>query len=118
MPTYQLSAYVYLNSCDECYQKIVIINEMPIGPLKSLIKTIPNKKLSPFQSHSNCCPIPPCIFGILHPQDHSKLICMKDIADLFSFLITNGYTIQYELTKIMQQSSEKIDKLICYISKN
>ena len=41
---------------------------------------------------------------------------MNEIADLFSFLTTNGYTIDTEITKMMMQGTEKIDKLICFIS--
>ena len=49
MPTYQLQSYVYLDSYNECYKKIIIINTMPIGPLQNLIKTLQNKKVSPFK---------------------------------------------------------------------
>ena len=91
---------------------------MPIGPLQNLIKTLQNTKVSPFKSNSPCCPASVCIYAILDPQNPSNLLCMKNIANLFSFLTTNGYTIQYELTKIMQNSTEKINKLICFISKN
>ena len=116
MPTYQLSSYIYLDQLNECYKKIVIINQKPTGALQSLIKTIHSPKVSPFKATSACCPESYCIHAILNPLSTTELLCMEQIGDLFSFLITNSYTIQYELTKIMQQSTEKIDKLICYIS--
>jgi hypothetical protein len=115
MNTYQLSTHIYLDSIAECYKKIIIINQMPKGPLQSYIRTIQNKKLSPFQSNSNCCPEPACLFAILNPKT-GGLLCMNEIATLFSFIILKGYTIQYNLTKIMLKSTEKINKLICYIS--
>ena len=118
MATYQLSSYIYLDTYNECYKKIVIINQNPGNPLQTLVKRIPNRKPSAFKGNSNCCPVPSCIFAILNPMDTSTLLCVQDIANLFSFLSTNGYTIQHDLTKMMQDSTEKIDKLICYISKN
>ena len=114
--TYQLSAHIYLDSVDQCYKKIIVINTMPKGPLRPLIKTLHNKKLSPFKSNSNCCcSEPACLLAILNPQTHS-LLCMKDIATLFSFITSNGYTIDSQLTKIMLKTTEKLDKLICFIS--
>ena len=116
MPTYQLASSIYLDSQQECYKKIILINEKPTGPLLPLVKTIRNKQLSPFQTPTNCCPSPYCQLGILDPNNPTQLLCMDNIATLFSFLTTNGYTIEHELTKIMQLSTQKIDKLISYIS--
>jgi len=115
MPTYQLSSQVYLDSVDECYKKIIIINMMPTGPLHTLIRQIHNKKLSPFQSNQGCCAPSPCLFAIQHPQT-KNLLCMKDIAVLFSFLTSNKYKIEAQLTNIMLKSTEKLEKLICFIS--
>ncbi len=115
MPTYQLSSHVYLDSRDQCYKKIIVINMKPIGALQNLIRQVQNKKLSPFQQISPCCPAPPCLYAIKHPNT-GELLCMKDIAVLFSFLTSNGYTIESQLTNIMLKSTEKLDKLICFIS--
>ena len=52
----------------------------------------------------------------MHPTKSNELLCMNEIADLFSFLTTNGYTIDTEITKMMMQGTEKIDKLIGVIS--
>ena len=115
MPTYQLSTHVYLDSRDQCYKKIIIINIRPVGALQNLIRQIQNKKLSPFQQTSPCCPDPHCLYAIKHPNT-GELLCMKDIAVLFSFLASNNYTIESQLTNIMLKSTEKLDKLICFIS--
>jgi len=109
MPTYQLSTAIYLEN--EQYKKIIVINENPQGNLQTLVKNLPNKKNSPFQSNIPCST---CIHGILNPNNTSELLCFKDIAYLFTFLSTNGYTIQYDLTKILLKS--QINNLICYIS--
>jgi hypothetical protein len=116
MPTYQLRAVVYLDKQNECYKKIVIINQKPQGPLQSLVRSLHIPKPSPFKTPSNCCPSPYCHQAIMHPIKTKELLCMNEIADLFSYLTTNGYTIDTEITKIMLQGTEKIDKLICFIS--
>ena len=114
MPTYQINSITHLDKFEECYKKIIVINQKPIGPLANLIRTITKEKLSPFQTTTSCCPVAACTYAILNPNHTTQLLCSDNIADLFSFLLTNGYTIQYELTKIMQQSHTK--NLICYIT--
>ena len=47
------------------------------------------------------------------PNNKQDYLCEENICDLFSFLTTNGYTIETELTKIMK---DKNQKLICFIS--
>jgi hypothetical protein len=114
--TYQLSSVVYLDNKNECYKKIVIINQKPQGSLQSLVRSLHIPKPSPFKTPNNCCPSPYCHQVIMHPNKPNELLCMNEIADLFSFLIANGYTIDTEITKMMMQGTEKIDKLICFIS--
>lgn len=116
MPTYQLRAVVYLDKRNDCYKKIVIINQKPQGPLQTLVRSLHIPKPSPFTTYNNCCPSPYCHQAIMHPTKSNELLCMNEIADLFSFLTTNGYTIDTEITKMMMQGTEKIDKLICFIS--
>ena len=116
MPTYQLRAVVYLDKRNDCYKKIVIINQKPQGPLQTLVRSLHIPKPSPFTTYNNCSPSPYCHQAIMHPTKPKEFLCMNEIADLFSFLTTNGYTINTEITKMMMQGTEKIDKLICFIS--
>ena len=48
---------------------------------------------------------------------HSNL-CVNQINLLFNYLLSNGYSIDTSVTKIMQDSDVKIQNLICFISKN
>ena len=112
MPTYQLSAAIYLEN--ENYRKIIVINEKPQGDLQTLVKNLPNIKNSPFQSNIPCNP---CILGILNPNNTSELLCFTEIAYLFSFLSTHGYTVQYELTKILLESQISIISFVIFPSK-
>ena len=113
MPTFQLSEEVYLDKCNKCYKNIITINKIP-NDLSSIIKTIRREKLSPFDVKGNCECISPCLFAILNPENKRDLLCLDDIAELFCFLINNGYKIEDKITKIM---SKKQRKLICFISK-
>ena len=82
MPTYQLRAVVYLDNKNECYKKIVIINQKPQGPLQSLVNSLHIPKPSPFKTSNNCCPSPYCHQAIMHPIKTKELLCMSEIADL------------------------------------
>ena len=115
MPTFQLNKEVYLDKCNKCYKNIITINKMPNDPnLNSIIKIINREKLSPFDVKGNCECISSCLFAIVNPENKRDLLCLDDIADLFCFLINNGYKIEDKITKIM---SKKQRNLICFISK-
>lgn len=110
MPIFQLNEEIYLEN--KCYKKIITINKMPNEPkLMSIVKTIRREKLSPFDMKSNCECVSPCLFAILNPENKRDFLCIDDIADLFCFLINNGYKIEHKITKLMKKR-----KLICFIS--
>jgi hypothetical protein len=114
MPTFQLNTETYLDQCNKCYKNIIVINKMPeSSPLKTIVKMLRREKLSPFDVESNCVCRKPCLFAIMNPHNKSELLCMDDIAELFDFLITNGYTINDKITKFM---GKKNSNLICFIS--
>ena len=50
-------------------------------------------------------------------KKNSELLCVNDIALLFSYLNQNAYNINTDVTKIMLKSSVQIKNLICFISK-
>jgi len=111
---YQISSEAYLDKFNECYKNIVVISPKPNDPsLNSITRAISREKLSPFQEISPCCPLDRCIYAFVHPN-RCELLCVNDIAILFGFLTTNGYTINTDLTKIMQDSDVK--NLICFIT--
>jgi hypothetical protein len=118
MVLYTLSTQPFYDQIQQCYRKIVTINTEPAAPLKTLTKRIHPPKLSPFQQQSVCCPQPNCIYVILNPNNLHEYLCVNDIPNLFSYLVTNGYTIDTNITKMMNESEVKMDnKLLCFISK-
>ena len=52
-----------------------------------------------------------------HSSNKNEFLSLENIGDFFTILIENGYKIDTEITKMLQQSSEKINNLICFISK-
>jgi len=116
---YQLSAKVHLDQHNECYKKIIIVEPKPTtGALSSIIKVIGRTKLSPFDQPSPCCPQNNCLNVIVDPNNKRQLLCVKDIAVLFSYLLSNGYKIDTQVTKIMLKSDVRIPNLICFVSEN
>ncbi|RZD42436.1 MAG: hypothetical protein CXT73_03005 [Methanobacteriota archaeon] len=116
---YQISSEAYLDRFNECYKNIVVISPKPNDASLNLItRAITREKLSPFQEISPCCPLDRCIYAFVYPNNRCELLCVNDISILFGFLTTNGYTINTELTKVMQESDVKLKNLICFINKN
>lgn len=124
MPSYTLSAQPYLDQRNKCYKKIITINCRPSGPLMNHVKQISPPKLSPFKESSSCYPSTNCIFAITAMDCHANtsncnddLMAVDDIPNLFSFLSMNGYTIDSNLTNILQKSDIRLsNELLCFIS--
>ena len=88
---------------------------LPDGPLRYITQRKHMPKLSYFQTYGPCCTDNKCIWVIMNPNNTHEMLSIKDIPNLFTFLIQNNYTINTDVTKIMQKSSVKLDKLICFI---
>ena len=125
--TYTLFGTPFYDRYTQCYKKIIKINKMPTEntPLKTIVKQINNPILSPFQANSsfsscsNCCnsSYQSCMNVITKLNNPHELMCIEDIPELFSFLVSNNYTIDTSITKMMQQSNVKFNNdLICFIS--
>ena len=98
-----------LNSYSKTYQNIITLNTMPSGPLANMVTRQSPTKLSIFQEggiqSSNC------MFILLRypktgPQKYNQDCYMgaDDIPSLLSWLNTNGYTIETEITKMLYKS--------------
>lgn len=118
MPTYSLTVRPYLDQHNRCYKKIITINAMPSGALGQYVRRINAPKLSPFKDASPCCPSSGCLYALAGLGGcRTELMCVDDVPDLFGFLSTNGYTIDSDLTKMMQKSAVRLDNdLLCFIT--
>jgi hypothetical protein len=115
---YQITSEIYLDKINKCYKKIIIISPNPTDDiLKSIIKTIPREKLSPYDEIYPCCQANRCLNAFVNPNEKCELLCVDQISILFQYLLTNSFIINTDITKIMQDSDVKIPNLICFISK-
>jgi len=117
---YSLNIANYHDTYNKCYKKIITINNYPDGPLQQYVARITNKKLSPFQENTPCCPIKSCIYVLQNfspSNPRNNFLAIDDIPDLFHFLSTNNYTIHENLSKLMHDSATSFqDPLLCFIS--
>ena len=112
MTIYQLNHLTYLDKYNKCYMNVVSISQNPNDPsLNNIITTISKQKLSIFDYQSSCCETPSCLTIFKNPNTQ-KLLKSNEIDILFSELVNAGYTIEYEMTKLVKNK-----KIICFISK-
>jgi hypothetical protein len=127
---YSIVSVPYYDHHTQCYKKVIKLNKMPPtdSPLNQIIKNVGPIKLSPFQSDSTssgcntgcgcggntsqCCNV-----IITKINDKHELMCIDELPSLFQFLVTNGFTIDTSITKMMQNSNVKLSNdLICFFS--
>lgn len=113
MPIHRVTKLVYLDKFTKCYLNIFGITNPPINDvsLNMITKTISRNKLSPFETFSACDNTPSCLKVFIN--NNGDTLTEKEIDILFSQLIDAGFTIEYEMTKLIKDK-----KLVCFISKN
>ena len=120
---YMLSTLVHLDrrEYNYPYKNIVVINTMPNGPLSHHVRRIQNTPLSPFKSFNETGnQANKCILALtsLEFGKQFNLMDETEIPSLFSFLVSNGYTIDTSITKMMNNSQVKFtdNKILCFIT--
>lgn len=119
---YTLTTQPYYDYINQCYKNILVLNNEPVGPLKTIVKRLNPPKLSEFNyltSNNECCYERKCIYAIYDIEDKRRcnLMCIDNISNLFEFLVNNNYTIDTSITKMFQKSSVKFtNPFICFIS--
>lgn len=118
--TFTINSIPYLDEYNKCYKNIMTINEMPQGPLAKYVTRLKLPKLSPFQVEGPCSPIDKCALAITNISNMcggcGSLMTPNEIPDLISFLLSNGYQIENQLTNMMNQSIVKqTDKRLTFM---
>jgi len=115
--TISLFSQPYYDPCSQCYLNIVTMNLPPRGPLLALTRRIKIYPLSKFKEPGNCRRLQTCGLGLRslrfldgfagynNSYSCSDLMTLDEVPDLFSFLLSNGYSIDTRITKMMNQSS-------------
>lgn len=112
---FKLSKKVYLDSFSKCYKNIVIINGLPSNDFKNYTKFVSHQSLSPFNRFDCCAHEPTCQLAFVN-ESKTNFITVDEIDKVINIIISLGYKIDYNLTKIMLKN--KTDKhLLFYITK-
>jgi hypothetical protein len=127
---YSLVSVPYYDHHTQCYTKVIKLNKMPPAdsPLNQIIRNVGPIRLSPFQVDSafsacnggcGCGNISQCCNVLITKvnDNNRQLMCIDELPTLFQFLVTNGFTIDTSITKMMQNSNVKLSNdLICFFS--
>lgn len=103
---YIISSQLHYDGIKGCYMRIMTIDRKPSGPLANLTRTLRASSLSPFKDMSPCCETDHCALA-LYSVASGTILQPCDQAILLTFLIQNGYTIDAEVTKILQNNRIK-----------
>lgn len=118
--TYTISTQVYYEEIKKCYTRIFTIDRQPSAPLSQITRTLRAPKLSPFKEHTPCCSSAnTCTLALRNPTTQA-LLEMHEQPILLNFLLSNGYTIETELTKLFMKNPIKADaqrQLLFVVSK-
>ena len=114
--TFTIISQPYYDQYCKQYQNILMVNVVPEGPLRDLIRRIQIPRL--YREGSNYNGIEGCGLAITNPflntnlginnNCNNGLMTPNEIPDLYSFLTGNGYQIETQLTNMMNQSPVKI----------
>ena len=93
------------------YQTILVINQIPDGPLAQYTKQIhiAPRRISAFKLQTDKS----CVYALYNTQH--ELLTIDDLSDFFTFCQTNGYKIETDLTNMTNKQSQ-LNPVICYIS--
>lgn len=115
---YTLTTQVYLDPCSQQYKNIIMINQIPEGPLRLFVRRI---RLPPLISRSMDSnydeQYKSCGFALLSFIRQSWMT-PDEIPDLFSFLYSNGYHIDTSITKMMNTGEVRLNNrnILCFFS--
>ena len=84
------------------YINVLTLDTYPEGPLRDLVKQQRLPELSPFKKTSTST----CKYVLINPDTE-----YMELPSVFSYLQTNGYTIEYQLTKLYKHPN-----IVCLFS--
>lgn len=125
--TFSLFSQPYLDTYNECYKDIIVINVLPLGPLADLVRFIKFPPLSEFKQPGPCSPLKQCGYALVSlggcGYGCGDLMVVDEVPDLISYLLANGYSVNTSITKMFNTSEIRFDtntgnKLICFVTYN
>ncbi len=129
--TVSLFSQPFLDRQTQSYKNIVVLNLKPQGPLADLVTFIKFPPLSEFKQFDTYNPLNQCGYALMSLETckvgcgkfGGDLMIVDEVPTLISYLVSNGYTIDTSITKMLNQSDIRFDgntgkKLICFITYN
>ena len=126
--TVTLFSQPFLDTYNQCYKNIVTINLIPQGPLAQFVRKVQFPPLSQFKQPGPCSRINNCGLALtalnnMCNKGCSGFMVVDEVPNLLSFLMTNGYSINTSITKMLNTSdirfeTENANKLICVVTYN
>jgi hypothetical protein len=129
--TISLFSQPYLDTYNQCYKNIVVVNLKPQGPLGNFVKLTKFPPLSEFKQPGPCSPLKDCGYAIISLDNclsgcakfGNDLMTVDEVPNLISYLVSNNYSVDTSLTNMFNKSDIRFDtdtgnKLICFITYN
>jgi hypothetical protein len=130
--TVTLFSQPYLDRRNQCYQNIVTVNLLPQGPLANFVRRIQFPPLSTFKipngngingNNSKQCGLALFSLENCNTNCNTNLMITDEVPTLLSFLLSNGYSIDTSITKMLNDSDLQFDtnngnKIIAFITYN
>ena len=115
---FTISSQTFYDSFLQHYRNIYVVDRKPDGAFGKITRQVAAPKLSPFKTNENDYCRSRCIYPIYNPNNPNELLCIDEIALLFSYLTSNGYLIDTSLTKMMQNSKVNFkNNFVCFVRK-
>ena len=105
MNTYAIYRRPYLEPTTQSYKNIITIDQMPEGPLSSIVRKVRFIPLSPFKQYNN----EGCAFGFDSLINPGSLMKIEELPNLISFLSCNNYVVDTKITKIINSNDAAIN---------
>ena len=118
--TFTITTQTFYDSYNQRYQNILITNIEPQGPLRRLIRRV--KFPREFSCENQQCGLAiqnlPKYNLRCNKYSACDLMTPNEIPDLVSFLLSNGYQIDTQITNMLNQSEVKLtnQKLVFTVS--
>jgi hypothetical protein len=127
--TVSLFSQPYLDTYNQCYKNIVVVNLKPQGPLGDLVRFVKFPPLSEFKQPGPCSPLKDCGYALMSLDgcnagcSGNNLMDVDEVPNLISYLVSNGYSVDTSITKMFNTSEISFNnntgnKLICFITYN
>lgn len=117
MGLYRIQSTPWYDNCEQCYFNTLTINAKPTGALAQHVIRKNRPKLSPFDTFLNsCCEETQCPLLIYKSPCDRTPICENDYEWLLSFIVENGYVVDYDMTNMINKGEFRNtrNRVLCF----